>query len=128
MKNKIRKNGQALVTLLFFVVIAVTITSAAIIVIMVNSTSIARSQSGISAYYAAESGIEDALMRLLRDPGYAGGETLTLDSYSTAFVSVSGTNPKTVTSVGQSGNFKRTIQAQMTYSVGYYTISNWREI
>ena len=121
------EGGQALVTLLFFVLISLTITSAAIIIIIINANTVGKFQEGTLAYNAAESGVENALLRLLRDPNYT-GETLTIDT-ATAVVTVTGANPtKTVVSVGQNGNFKRTIQAQMTYTSGYYTFSNWKEI
>ena len=120
------QKGQALVTLLFFVLVSLTITSGAIIIIIINSISVSKSAEGTLAYYVAESGVENALLRLLRDPSYT-GETLTVGT-GTAIITVTGANPKTVVSVGQSGNFKRTVQAQMTYNNGYYTFSNWREI
>jgi hypothetical protein len=123
---KIKEKGQALVTLLFFVIISLTITSAAIIIIITNSISSGKFMGGELAYYAAESGVENALLRLLRDPDYA-GETLTINGV-TAEVTVTGVDPKTVVSVGQNGNFKRTVQAQMTYSSGYYSFSNWKEL
>lgn len=120
------QKGQALITLLFFALISLTITTGAIIIIIINSISVSRFQEGTLAYYIAESGVENSLLRLLRDPNYT-GETLTIGT-STAVITVTGSNPKTVVSVGQNGNFKRTIQAQMTYSSGYYTFSNWKEI
>ena len=120
------QKGQALVTLLFFVLISLTITSAAIIIIIANSISASRFQEGTGAYYTAESGVENALLRLLRDPNYT-GETLIIGT-GTATVTVSGANPKTIVSIGQNGNFKRTVQAQATYSNGYYTFSNWKEL
>lgn len=120
------QKGQALITLLFFVLISLTITSAAIIIIITNSTSVSKFQEGTLAYYAAESGVENALLRLLRDPNYT-GETLTIGT-GTAVVTVTGSNPKTVVSVGQNGNFKRIVQAQATYSNGYYTFSSWKEL
>ncbi len=131
MKNKGLKishleKGQALITLLFFVLISLTITSSAIIIIIANSISASKLEEGNLAYYIAESGAENALLRLLRDPGYA-GETLEIGS-GTATVTVSGSNPKTILSVGQDGNFKRKVSAQMTYSNGYYTLSNWKEL
>ncbi len=122
----IQEKGQALTTLLFFVIISVTIASAAIVILIVNAISTSKIQEGIAAYYAAESGIENALLRILRDPNY-NGETLVIDT-STAQISVTGSNPKTVVSVGQNGNFKRTVQAQVDYTNGYYTFSNWKEI
>jgi len=126
LKLKIKEKGQALVTLLFFVLISLTITSAAIIIIITNSTSVSKVQEGNLAYYTAESGVENALLRLLRDPNYA-GETLTVGN-GTAVITVTGVNPKTVVSVGQNGNFKRAVQVQMTYNNSYYTFSNWKEL
>lgn len=131
-KFQIRKHGadlsggQALVTLLFFVLISITITSAAIVMIIANAISTTKIQEGVTSYYLAESGIENALLRILRNPDYA-GETLNIDT-STVVVSVTGTNPKRIVAVSTNGNFKRTVETQMTYTNGYYTISNWREI
>ena len=125
-KFRIKEKGQALITLLFFVLFSLTITTGAIIIIIANSISASKSAEGTLAYYAAESGVENALLRILRDPNYT-GETLTIGT-GTAVITVTGANPKTVVSVGQNGNFKRTVQAQATYSNGYYTFSNWKEI
>lgn len=124
-KFLIWEKGQALITLLFFMLISLTITSAAIIIIISNSISASKLGDGTVAYYAAESGIENALIRLLRDEDYI-GETLVVGT-GTAIVTVSGDSTKTVVSVGQSGNFKRTVTAKMTYDNGYYTFSNWKE-
>lgn len=120
------EKGQALVTLLFFVLISLTITSAAIIIIITNSLSASKLEEGNLAYYAAESGVENALLRLLRDPNYS-GETLAVGN-ATAVITITGVNPKTVVSVGQNGNFKRKVSAEMTYINGYYTFSNWKEL
>ncbi|MEK7534122.1 MAG: hypothetical protein AAB600_02180 [Patescibacteria group bacterium] len=126
MQNHKSQKGQALITLIFFVLIAITITSGAIIMIAVNSTSIGKLQEGSISYDVAEAGIENGLLRLLRNPNYT-GETLPIDT-ATVVITVSGSNPKTIVAVGTNGNFKRTVQAQMTYSGGYYTLSGWREI
>lgn len=120
------QKGQALITLLFFVLISLTITAGATIIIIANSLSVSKLQEGSLAYYMAESGVENALLRLLRDPSYT-GETLPIGS-GTAVITVTGGNPKIVVSTGQNGNFKRTIQAEMSYNSGYYTVSNWKEI
>jgi hypothetical protein len=125
-KIKIREVGQALVTLLFFILISLTITSAAIIIIIANSLSANKLEEGTAVYYIAESGVENALLRLLRDPNYA-GETLGVGN-GTVSITVSGNNPKTIVSVGQNGNFKRTVSVQVNYTNGYYTFSNWREL
>ena len=121
------QKGQALVTLLFFVIISLTITSAAIIIIMVNSISAGKLEEGTVAYYAAESGIENALIRLLRDADYT-GETLTIGDVTVTVTATGSANTKTITSIGQAGKFKRTVQAEMNYNSGYYSFSNWKEL
>jgi len=124
--NHKSQKGQALITLIFFVLISVTIASGAIIMIAVNSTSSVKLQEGNISYDVAEAGIENGLLRLLRDPNYT-GETLPVDT-ATVLITVTGSNPKTITAVATNGNFKRTVQAQMTFTSGYYTLSGWKEI
>lgn len=126
MRQRGKQSGQALITLLVFVIISITITSAAVIIIVVNSRAASRFQEGTRVYYVAEGGMENALLRLLRNPNYA-GEVLTIDD-GTATITVTGTNPKTVVSVGKIGSYLRKIQAQVTSTNGSYTVSAWKEI
>src|ERR1700722_5696827 len=69
------ERGQALITLLFFAIVGITVTSAAVVMILVNSLSGTKQQQGDIAYDIAQSGAENGLIRLLRDPSYT-GETL----------------------------------------------------
>lgn len=94
--------------------------------IAVNSTSLSKLQQGNISYYVAEAGIENAILRLIRDPIYT-EEQLTIDN-ATVDITVSPGNPRTITSVATNGNFKRTVQVQMTLTSGYYTLSGWKEI
>lgn len=120
------KKGQVLISLLFFVVIAMTILSAAIAVMMITSISTAKMEQGLSAYTIAEGGAENALLRLLRDPNYA-GETLSIgNGYAT--ITINGTDPKTIISIGREGNFERTIEVIVTYTDNILTVTSWKEI
>ena len=67
--------GQALIILLFFAIIAINVTAAATVIILVNSLSGSKFQQGTVAYEIAQAGAENARLRLLRDPNYT-GETL----------------------------------------------------
>src|SRR4051794_27624872 len=73
------QNGQALITLLFFAIIALTVTSASTIMVLANSLSGTKFQQGSVAYEIAQSGVENAILRLLRDPTYT-GETMSVGS------------------------------------------------
>jgi len=119
------KQGQTLLMLLVFMVIAITITSAATILILVNSANTQKFEGGTVAYHITESGIENALLRLLRNPNYA-GETLSVNG-GTATITVTGSNPYTINSTGKKGNFSRTLQVIVNYN-GNMTISSWREV
>lgn len=110
--------GQALVTLLFFMVIATTVTTAAVLVIVVNSASGSKFQDGSVAYQIAQSGADNAILRLLRDPGYS-GEILPVGSGSATITRAgSGTaaNPYIILSVGQIGNFIKKVQVRASYN------------
>lgn len=117
--------GQALVTLLIFIVVALSITTAATVLIVNSSLSTTQLEESTLAHQVAESGMENALLRMLRNPAYA-GETLTVGE-GTATITVSGTNPKTITSVGRVGTHQRTVQVVADYS-SILNIVSWREV
>src|SRR3989338_1300379 len=120
------KRGQTLLMLMVFLIIAVTVTSAAASLILVNTANTQKMEGGTIAFQIAESGIENALLRLLRNPNYTGENDLPIGN-GTADISVTGANPYTITSTGISGNFSRTIQVVVNYN-GNMTITSWREV
>ena len=120
------KKGQTLVFLLVFMTIAITVTAAAVVLMVVNSQSANRMELGSIAYDVAEGGAENAILRLLRDPSYT-GETLTIGT-GTATITVTGSGPYTILSKGVSGNFLRQVEIQVAYSSGIMSITSWREI
>ena len=124
-KHVFLQKGQALVTLLFFMVIGITITSAAVVVIVTNALSATRFEQGTDAYDIAESGAENALLRLLRNPFYT-GETLPIGN-GTATITVAN---NTIISSGSAAfnNEIRTIQVNTVYNNGILTVTSWKEI
>ncbi len=119
------KKGQTLVLLLIFMAMAIMITSAAVVVIIANSQMASKWEQGETALAVAESGAENALLLLLRNPAYTGG-TLTVGS-GTATITVAGSNP-VITSTGTVGNFTREVQVTTTYNQGVLGVSSWQEI
>jgi Tfp pilus assembly protein PilX len=133
------QQGQALITLLFFMIIGVTLLTAASIVTLGNVASTSSAEQGTIAYYNAEAGIEDALIQILRyPPGYAtsyNGTTITLpNNMGTATITV---NPSTTTSpppstisiisVGFYGSAKRTVVVVETNGATGWTQTSWQE-
>lgn len=132
MKHAYQK-GQALVTLLIFVLIAVIITSGAIALVIINSMANTKFEQGNLAYFVAEAGTENAMLRLLRDTRYC-GEVLPVGSGSATIVvqdtnnTCNGASPFTITSTGTLGTFIRTIQVTAQYDSNGLTITTWKEI
>lgn len=118
------QTGQALVTLLFFMIISITVITATVAVLYANVAAVGSQEQGVYAYYIAESGANEGLLRLIRDPSFGGG-TINVGS-GTATISV--TNG-TITSTGKYDTAVRKIQVQTSYDLqnGLQVLS-WTEI
>jgi hypothetical protein len=123
---KAHAGGQALVVLLFFMIIAITLSTTAVAVMVSNSLSVTRSELSAQALEIAEGGAQNALLQLIRMIDYT-GETISLGD-GTATITVSGINPKTIHSVGTISNISRTIQVIVTTTNGVSTITSWSEL
>jgi hypothetical protein len=117
--------GQTLIALLIFMMVAMTVTLAATAVAIINIKATTSFASGEIALSNADSGVENALLQLERNPGYT-GEILPIGNGS-ATITVSGSGPFTIISVGASGNFRRTVTATAGYTANVLTLTNWSE-
>lgn len=125
MKKQFKK-GQALVSLLAFIAMASVITTAAVSVAIITARSGDDFSQGNKALSVAQSGIENAILRLLRNDTYS-GETMNIDSDSVT-INVSGAGVKTITSSAVVGNFKRAVEVVGSYSNNTFTVTTWKEI
>jgi len=125
-KNKNNQKGIALIMLLVFSIIAIAVTTVGVSIMINITRSSGILQSRIAASQAAEGGLENGILRLLRDPGYT-GETLTLGD-STVTITVSGTGPYTITSKAQYFDFSQTVEATVAYNDNKLTVSGWNFI
>jgi len=121
-----KNRGVALITLLFFSVMALMITTTAVAIISTGSIATANVEQEEVAYYTAESGIENALLRLLRDPNYT-GESLLINGGTTT-IQIDGSNPYTITSTSTIGNIKHTIEVGVNYSNNVLSITSWEQL
>lgn len=129
MKNKFTSNsGQTLVTLLFFMVISLTVTAASAIIIIVNATTTGTLEQGTTTYYSAESGIENALLRFLRNPSFT-GESFTVDNNTvTSVVTPGGGETYIFIATSSANQTVRTIQVTSVYNNHVMQIQSWKEI
>jgi hypothetical protein len=138
MKNKHNQSGFALITMLVFMVIGITVISAAAMVVTTSILAGSNSELGMKAYYVAESGAQDAMLRLLRNPNLVTitPYTMTTDD-GTATITITnstsgGTITDTITSIGTivttTGTTTKKIQVITNYTNGQYTTASWNEI
>lgn len=123
------ESGQTLIALLIFMLLSILITTTAVTITVINVQGGNQGNFGELARQAAETGAENALLRLERDPTYT-GETMTINSTTTATITVSGTTTRTITSVGTVagiGTFKRTVVVTASYSGLAFTVTSWIE-
>lgn len=122
------RKAQTLISLIIVVAISVIVISSVLGLVISNSISTTAIQQSNLVRVAAENGIENALVRLLRDPSYA-GETLTptINGYSTT-VTVSGDAVnKTIESTATSLNYRRKISVGITYNENIMVINSWQD-
>lgn len=116
------QTGMTLIYVLVFMVITIVVLSASVIVGVISSQSTLKFDLGNQALSVAESGAENALIRMLRDLNYS-GETLSVGDGSAAISVSSGV----VTSVGKVNNFSRTVVVITSYNNSVLSILSWRE-
>jgi type II secretory pathway pseudopilin PulG len=117
--------GQTLVALLIFMMLIITVTAAAAVITVTNIRANNGYANGEQSLMYAESGVENAIQQLQRDPAYT-GETIAFPN-GTATISVNGTSVKTITSLGTSDNHYRTVTSTVTDVDGVIHRSSWSE-
>ncbi len=120
------QQGSILIALLIFMIVGTTITTAAIMMMIDNTAISSNALIADQSLMIAESGAENAILRLLRDPGYT-GEVLSVGD-GQAVITVSGSEAIVVTSTGEIGVAQRIVEVQLERENGVLTVDAWREI
>lgn len=121
------QKGQTLVSLLIIIAVTVLAVASAIVSASLSSTTAITTISD-KVYYAAETGAEEALIKLLRDPGYS-GETFDLEGVN---VEVSVTSPtpteRVITSIASTNSIKRRVDVSAQFLNNILTVTSWDEM
>ncbi len=120
-------SGQAVVTVLFVVVIGMLVTTGAVMTLLNAYQSLTNQELGREAFAAAEAGVENGMLRLLRDTSYT-GETITFPGGKTAVVTVVQSPDIVMVSTGTVNNVSRKIQVNAHITDMNIIVDTWREI
>ncbi|SRR5258706_9951627 len=121
------QNGNILITLLIFMLVATIVISASVALIITNSTSVSKIEQGQMAYQAAESGLEEAVIQLLRNPSYSGTVNNVPSGLSQFSYTVGTGNPQTIDAYGSYHGFSRHLSTTATYNQDKLVVSSWQE-
>lgn len=129
----IKQKGNALITLIFFTVIAVTVITSTALILSANILSTNSVEQGTQSYYAAESGAENAMLTILRNPPITitGAPTMPVGNGYIKVEIIQDpiiTPGKIITSTGTSGTSTRTIQVKTTSDTTGIHITSWKEV
>lgn len=129
MNNKnpklIYNSGQALTSLLIIMFVGLSIITTSSGLINTSLSSTANLLEANDALVIAESGAEDALLKILRNPSYVGGTLPFTNGLAT--INIASTNPFTFVSTGFVGQHQRSIRVTINNSNGITTVTSWKE-
>lgn len=120
------QKGQALVSLLIIIAVSILAVTSAIVSASLSSTTAITTISD-KVYYSAETGAEEALIKLLRDPTYSGG-TFNIDGVAVNII-VSSPSPteRNISSDATINNVKRKVAVKANFINNTLTVTDWKE-
>lgn len=122
-----RQKGQAMIMMVMVVILLTSITTTAVLMITTNLLSTMREEQGGKTIAIAESGAENALLRLLRDPDYSG--EVVLIGPGSAEITVTGDDVnKSIESVASAYGFTRKVVVESRFEDGNLVIDSWKEL
>ena len=127
MNKQNQKSGQVAIMLMLILLMLTIITTAAVAIGFSTSRDTTTYTIGEEALAVAESGAENAILHILRDPNYIGEPNLPIGA-GNATITVTGSGTKTIISKGTVGSLVRQIQVQAGLSGGQLTVQSWQEI
>ncbi len=121
-----KQQGNALITLIIFVAVGITVTTSAVVVSIINTQGLSKMAQSEVSLMSAEGGAENAILRLLRNPEYT-GESLNI-GLGTDTINVTGTTDKVIVSEGNYNSFTRKVRVNGTFVSNQLNITDWLEI
>lgn len=122
-----RKSGHIAIMLVLIIMMLSIITTAAVALAFSTTQDTTTLSRGERALSIAESGAENAILRLLRDPSYAGEYNLPIGT-GDATITVVGNAPYVITSTAVSGDMTREIQVEASIISGELSVVSWQEM
>lgn len=125
-RDKYMKKGQTVLMLLVISLILVTFVTTMVAMVFTIGRDTTTLGKGETALAIAESGTENAILRLLRNSNYTGETGLTIGGGQVE-IAVTGTTTKTITTNVVFENVKRTVKADVAIVNGQLSVVSWSQ-
>lgn len=123
-----KDSGQILTSVLVFMAFGLSVIALSATLTIINIQNTGKLSRSEQASVYAEAGAEEAILRLIRDPGYSGG-TLALSSDATIAIQIATNDTsRTVTSTATYSGFTKKIQAVVSLANSKATLISWKQI
>ena len=122
------QDGQVLVSILIIIAVSVLATGTAVVASSLSKTT-GISTTSDKLLYAAESGVDESLIKLLRNPTIYNGETLILEGVSVNVV-VNRLPPTKIiiTSEAVQDSFRRKVEVSAEFVNNILTVTSWKQV
>ncbi len=120
------QSGQAMIAVVGLLSVGLLVASANMMIGVIQHDQALAFQQSDQGRCLAEAGVEESIIRLLRDPDYQGGE-LVLDDKNVN-IEISDSNPKVITSSVDYFGKVKTVEAEIILGSGGLEIVSWEDI
>lgn len=122
-----KKSGQVLTSVVVFVAFGLSVIALSAVLMVINMQNTLKYTESGNCLNHAEAGVEEAVLRLLRDPTYSGG-TMLLEGVTTT-VTVSGTDTdKSILAVATYNGFAKKVLATVSLAGDKVSLLSWKEV
>jgi len=121
------KSGQILTSVIVFMAFGLSVIALSSVLTIINIQSTAKNSESTKTLSYAEAGAEEAILRLVRDPGYSGG-TLLIDDVSVLVVVTGDAVNKTISSTAAYNGFTKKIEAAVSLADSKVSLLSWKQV
>lgn len=126
-RTSLNSNGQILTSVIVFVAFGLSVIAMSAVLTIINIQNSANNAQSLQALVYAETGTEEAVINLIRNPSYAGG-TFTMGSTSVVVTVSGGISDKTILSTANYNGFTKKIESHVNLSNNTVVITSWRQV
>lgn len=120
-----KQPGNILVVVLVLMVVGITIVSMSLALVITTSQSMGGAMESDRMRAAVEGGIENAILKLLRNPSYA-GESMVIDGVAVVVTVTQGAQT-TIIATATSGEYKQRYRVLLERISGVLTVVSWQQ-